>query len=58
LVWESVIKNIEDRREQRMKYCTQMETAKKGLITKEMRQVAAEEGMLLELLTERVSEGE
>ena len=41
-----------------MKYCTQMETAKKGLITEEMRKVAAEEGMLLELLTERVSEGE
>ena len=40
-----------------MKYCTQMEAAKKGLITEEMRQVAAEEGMLLELLEERISVG-
>lgn len=40
-----------------MNYCTQMEAAKKGLITEEMRQVAAEEGMLLELLEERISVG-
>lgn len=40
-----------------MEYCTQMEAAKKGLITEEMRQVAIEEGVDINWLVEKISEG-
>ena len=40
-----------------MKYNTQMEAAKKGLITEEMKQVAKEEEVDLDWLAERVSKG-
>ncbi|HDP36305.1 MAG TPA: thiamine biosynthesis protein ThiC, partial [Candidatus Atribacteria bacterium] len=40
-----------------MKYCTQREAAKKGLITEEMKQVAIEEGIDINWLVEKISEG-
>lgn len=40
-----------------MNYCTQMEAAKKGLITEEMKQVAIEEGVDINWLIEKISEG-
>lgn len=40
-----------------MNYCTQMEAAKRGLITEEMKQVAIEEKVGLDWLAERVLKG-
>ncbi|MCT4564384.1 MAG: phosphomethylpyrimidine synthase ThiC [Maledivibacter sp.] len=40
-----------------MNYTTQMDAAKKGIITKEMETVAKKEGLDIELLRKRVSEG-
>ncbi|WP_330396117.1 phosphomethylpyrimidine synthase ThiC [Blautia sp. An249] len=39
-------------------YCTQMEAAKKGIITPEMETVAAKENMEVEILREKVAKGE
>lgn len=41
-----------------MKYATQMEAAKHGVLTEQMRQVACEEGMDEALLLQRVAAGE
>jgi len=40
-----------------MNYFTQMEAAKKGLITEEMKKVAIEEGVDINWLVEKISEG-